>query len=280
MRCNSLLSGGGSIRTAVFVGNRWLCAMFLLSMLLIPCATSFASDNADAGRHNGSQSSDAGFGQAMENADVQKRILSMLLQSVDEEKLTSPEATCIRAVVEIARINGLPLAVLEEKIQEGCAKNINGLRICVALESVVDNLHFSKKQLKLYGQGVPDGRDIQITADVLLQGVAREQMTAFLSSYDGCAVATLAEALRLFALLKQSGVPVSDINKFITVVLGSKGEMARWKELPQLLSLAQKHGVSPRVVMQQALQAVKMHTPPHEFARKFSSTTRNIGFAE
>lgn len=214
------------------------------------------------------------------HAGIQKETLLLVTQEVLEEKLKTKDASCLLSKLVDAKASGLPITFLEEKIMEGRAKGIPGAKICDAIESMVEEMNFSKQLLIQQTGAEPQEATLRMMFEIRAQGITRDQVEAFFSSHAGKNEAAIVEGLRLYSLLKQAGVSSHELDEFVALVMKDDATLMRWKEVPQLYSLVIRRGGASNIFMSKAIEAVKAGTLPHQFARELSLQPRSLGLSE
>lgn len=211
---------------------------------------------------------------------VQKETLLLVTQEVLEEKLKTKDAACLLLKLVDAKASGLPITYLEEKMMEGRAKGISGVKICGVIESMVEEMNFSKQLLVQKTGAEPQEATLRRMFEIRSQGITRDQVKVFFSSHTGKNEDAIVEGLRLYSLLKQAGVPSHELDEFVALVMKDDATLMRWKEVPQLYSLVIRRGGASNVFMSKAIEAVKDGILPHQFARELSLQPRSLGVLE
>ncbi|SIN79368.1 hypothetical protein SAMN02745161_0793 [Halodesulfovibrio marinisediminis DSM 17456] len=259
----------------VTIGRAAITACIVLSLLLLP---SFASATEKA-----KKVVQVPFSELIEsakNAGIQQDILFLMTQEVLEKKIDKSSATCLVSLLINAKKAGMPVSILEEKIREGRAKGVAGARISKAIKGMIEEMQFSKQLLSQKTGAEPQETDLRMMCEILSQGISRTQAENFVSSYADKKINIVLEGLRLYALLSQSGVSSHQLNEFTVIVMTDEAVLMRWRELPQLFSIVIRSDVTPNVFMSKAIQAVKLGTLPHNFARELSLQPRSLGVSE
>ncbi|OBQ46387.1 hypothetical protein [Halodesulfovibrio spirochaetisodalis] len=210
---------------------------------------------------------------------VDDRVLLAVLKGVYTSKISKECAVNLLAAIIRTHKDGLPVSILEAKINEGLAKKVPVEIICTVIRRISEDMDFSRKLIAQYQSAPLSVQEMQTMVEALEQLQDNTQVRDFFARYKQIPVAIRIEGIKTYSLLQQAGGSPKRLRPLMAEVMKNETRLQRWKELPQLLAIALRTGIEPDIFIQKAVAAIKKNKAPHELSREFSLQPRNLGIS-
>jgi hypothetical protein len=199
-------------------------------------------------------------------------VSGVLQKALAEERLSSQESAEIEEIIQEARNDGLPVAPLAAKVEEGLAKRVPGHAIVRALGSMSADYAFARDALMRTG-AAPTPEAIADTGDSLRLGLSRPELSALAARRPTHQV--LATAARTRACLNAVDFPAKLSDEILRRGMAAGSLTPAWTQLFRVVQRARKAGLPDSAVAEAASRILAEGNGIAALLQELGFTTRD-----
>jgi|Deesub1362B_J571_1020462.scaffolds.fasta_scaffold03401_5 hypothetical protein len=215
---------------------------------------------------------------AARDAGVSEKTISRLLIAVLEKRVSVEKLVHIIERLIRAQKEGIPLQILEEKIDEGLAKRVSEQKIISMLDRKRDNFVFVRDLVRTTMQG---DEDIQVTdivklTDSMRAGVSREELILLFENVPEAPIEMRITGAYILGYCKQIRFDPNITRRIVFVGLQKRSLTKKWKYLAKVVAVAKKRGLSNERIGDAAISILEKGKSFEDFMELLEFTDRAI----
>jgi hypothetical protein len=202
--------------------------------------------------------------QQAKQAGVDETVIDRLLTAAKRRQIHSSTQIQWLRHLQTAAEEGLPFEPLNNKIEEGLAKNIPGERIAATVKKSLQDLRYAdtliKQELqpdKSPGKPKAYSQDITRLSELLSAGLDKTEIEGLFRKWRVIPLRQRVEALSFYAVVKQAGLQPTMAEQIAATGLQHGHFHGFPLELAMMIKAARIQQISERRIMQAALQVIR-----------------------